>query len=248
MGVFFYAGLGYKNSSPVLVRSYMKLIPDRIINLKQEFMSLIVKDPNGCWIWQGAIQNPGYGNFKGFLAHRVSHSIFKGSTDGFWVLHSCDNPPCVNPEHLRIGTPKENMADAWSRNRIKHKKGPDNPAAKLTHEQVKELGELYLSDKSINISELGRNFNISPSAAAHYLKLAKVESRKPFRVSAELEKRILELYDKDKTNMRLVAKELNIGLKGIVNVLKRNNIERKSYQIKPGHKNEMRWGQKTRGA
>lgn len=222
----------------------MKLIPKQLLMSKREFKSKVRQDDNGCWIWKTA-KNGWYGSFKGILAHRLSHAIFKGDPYGFFVLHSCDNPPCVNPEHLRLGTHKDNMADAKERNRNRKQRGSYNPTAKLNHSQVKELIELYLSDASISISEAGRKFKISPCAAANYLRLSNVVIRPPFRVSPELEKRILELYDKDKTNMRLLAKELNIGVKGIVNVLKRNNIERKSYQIKPGHKNEMRWGNRT---
>jgi len=73
----------------------------------------------GCWIWKGHVQKKagGYGTFqegasKASLAHRVSFRIFNGSIDNTkFVLHSCHNPVCVNPEHLRQGTPMDNTLD-----------------------------------------------------------------------------------------------------------------------------------------
>lgn len=79
-----------------------------------------------CWIWTGTTNNKGYGQLliekrpKHIvkLAHRISWEAVNGEIpDGLYVLHSCDNPLCVNPEHLSLGTQKKNMEDCSSRGR-----------------------------------------------------------------------------------------------------------------------------------
>lgn len=79
---------------------------------------------SGCWEYRGArlaLQAGGYGIVRrGYRAHRVSYEHFIGPIpEGMMVLHSCDNPPCVNPQHLRIGTAADNMADALARGRAR---------------------------------------------------------------------------------------------------------------------------------
>lgn len=73
-----------------------------------------------CWVWTASINKKGYGWFKFggrmMLAHRVSYELEIGEiTDGLLVLHRCDNPSCVNPEHLYLGDHDTNMADRVSR-------------------------------------------------------------------------------------------------------------------------------------
>lgn len=96
----------------------------------------------GCWLWQERLDSRGYGMFPRHLrAHRVSYTAFKGPIPaGLHVLHSCDNPRCVNPDHLSVGTPADNMRDKMLRGRARGAHpGEAHAMAKLTEAQVLEI-------------------------------------------------------------------------------------------------------------
>ena len=82
-------------------------------------------DSDGCWIWTGALGSDGYGrashNGATVLAHRLSYIKYKGFIDppSMLVLHTCDKPACVNPEHLFLGTQQDNVNDMVSKGRAK---------------------------------------------------------------------------------------------------------------------------------
>ncbi|WP_377801390.1 HNH endonuclease signature motif containing protein [Bosea eneae] len=102
------------------------------------------KSPNGCWLWAGKRDQDGYGRVRYHgvetPAHRKAYELKCGEIPaGMVVRHSCDNPPCVNPAHLSVGTVADNSADMMSRGRSAVRIGQKNTAAKLTELQVRSI-------------------------------------------------------------------------------------------------------------
>lgn len=98
----------------------------------EKLMSLCIKKPNGCMEYQGFVHKPprNYGEMsyrsKNWRTHRLAYHIAKGPIPtGMVVMHVCDNPPCCNPDHLRLGTHKENMSECRAKDRYYY--------ANLTH-------------------------------------------------------------------------------------------------------------------
>jgi hypothetical protein len=102
------------------------------------FMSHVDKHENGCWLWTAYCMKNGYGFFRlptrHELAHRASYRLFNGSLDARDVMHKCDTPNCVNPNHLVLGTRLDNMQDAKRKGRMSV--GQKHGRSKLTSKQV----------------------------------------------------------------------------------------------------------------
>lgn len=99
-----------------------------------------VKRGDGCWPWIGA-KRKGYGSVrwdgKAQFAHRVSWMLANGNiTGGLWVLHKCDNPPCVRPDHLFLGTALDNARDAIQKGRMKYGN------VRFSEQEVREMRRL----------------------------------------------------------------------------------------------------------
>ncbi len=111
-----------------------------------------IREPHECWEWKAYRDPLGYGRFRmdgtrqPTTAHRASWEISFGPIGDtrLFVCHHCDNPPCVNPDHLFLGTQKDNLIDMDSKGRRGNydHSGEGNPAAKLTREDVIEIRRL----------------------------------------------------------------------------------------------------------
>lgn len=133
------------------------------------FWNFVSPCPNtGCWLWVGAYQRKGYGHIGRAGKHngtvtasRLSYEMQNGQIPlGLFVLHRCDNPSCVNPEHLFLGTNADNMADCKEKGRARGPafKGEQHPNAKLSANDIASIR----SDTG-TCAAVGRKFNISAS-------------------------------------------------------------------------------------
>ena len=123
--------------------------------LEDRFWDLVAKgEPDTCWLWRGSTNGQGYGqvrtgstkqgNRRMEKAHRIAWTLTHGPIPkGLWVLHSCDNPPCVNPAHLFLGDRSANMRDREEKGRARHPRGMAHGRAKLTDDDVRTIRARY---------------------------------------------------------------------------------------------------------
>lgn len=126
---------------------------------------------SGCWYWRAGLNQDGYGLFTmkhGYTerAHRFMYTLWFGEIPPKKiVLHSCDNPSCVRPSHLSIGTPRDNTHDAVKKGRME---------AKIAH-QPEVLASIFSAYESgISIREIARNNGVSHWTIRYHLKKAGV--------------------------------------------------------------------------
>lgn len=168
-----------------------------VLNDKEfkRYWSKVQISNDSCWVWNGTRLSFGHGHFwfrgKLILTHRLSWLIHRGPIpDGLCICHKCDNPPCVNPDHLFIGTKGDNTRDMEMKGRSNHPSGDangartkpetrargenngsvihpesrprgiENTSTKLTEEMVIEIRALYSSGFT-NKCALGRRFGVT---------------------------------------------------------------------------------------
>ena len=118
-----------------------------------------VEITDSCHIWTASKTRTGYGYFRADgrtdLAHRVAYKLYNGEIPrGMYVIHACDNPSCVNPEHLAIGTQSDNILDCVMKNR--------HPKQKLTESDVTAMREKYESTKT-TMTALAKEYGVDKS-------------------------------------------------------------------------------------
>jgi hypothetical protein len=156
--------------------------PNARFSIEERFWSKVEKstEANGCWIWKAAqfchtrYGRPlSYGSFyvgsrqspgrRMVYAHRISWELAKGPIPaGLRVLHKCDNPTCVRPDHLFLGTQADNVRDMVEKRRGGVAKGCRHGSAKLTPEQVIEIRNSYVKGKRGSARALANRYGVAP--------------------------------------------------------------------------------------
>lgn len=120
---------------------------------------------DACWEWQAARERAGYGVFnpskapgKKQSAHRFSWELHYGPIpDGMWVCHRCDNPSCVRPDHLFLGTPRDNYEDMHQKGRHVH--GTEHFNSKLDENKVREIREML--SRKVSMYEIAEKYSVT---------------------------------------------------------------------------------------
>lgn len=151
----------------------LEIIDSHYDYIKQLFDCFDINE-SGCWEWNGrrdkSSKELSYGRInlnvdgikRDFRAHRVSYAYYNGvDPKHLFVCHKCDNPPCINPSHLFLGTAKDNMLDASKKGRFPNQKGSFNRASKIKDDDAKEIIRRIMVGE--NNKKIANDFPISHS-------------------------------------------------------------------------------------
>lgn len=163
-------GIEFTRSHDRSIRcSYKCSASFRFQKTAERFWKLVDK-ADCCWKWKSSLNNKGYGQFgcvyrgkwRTVLAHRYSWELNRGPiSKGGLILHRCDNPSCVNPAHLFIGTQAENLADMVQKGRA-YKGGATRGEQNGNH-KIRACDAIQIRDAPGTLHEVALQFGISPS-------------------------------------------------------------------------------------
>lgn len=146
-----------------------KKTPIRIPTATRLWKRVVRGNAADCWVWPGAKGHGGYGLIGNWSPERGTHLItthraafvdaFGPIPAGSVVMHKCDNPPCLNPAHLEIGTQAKNQQDKHLRGRGPNRKGDLHPSARLTSEKALKIRHLFAD--GVSRRELSNQFGVS---------------------------------------------------------------------------------------
>lgn len=128
-----------------------------------------------CWEWLASCDGKGYPQIYGTnkRGHQISWEIHNRKLKpGECVLHSCDNPKCVNPNHLSVGTQQDNIRDMWEKGRgyiCGGASGEDHPSANFTNKQVREIRRKHATGKYTYVS-LAKEYGVSDSCISRLVR------------------------------------------------------------------------------
>jgi hypothetical protein len=172
-----HGGTGFIPGGEKRISKLSKL--EKLESIKKSFEKDVIRK-EGCWDWSGKIAKSGYGamtlNFQYNIgnAHRASWIIHKGIIPkGKQVCHSCDNRKCTNPEHLWIGTAKDNAQDREIKGRSNNtpppvKRGSSNGNSSLDESSVVEIKRLLKEGESL--AEIARKYGVTKTGIYHIKK------------------------------------------------------------------------------
>jgi hypothetical protein len=138
---------------------------EKLVKMKDNLEERLIKK-DCCWEWKGGKDKDGYGQMqistgnKLTKAHRVSWMVYKGDIPkGIKVCHKCDNPPCCNPDHLFLGTTKDNSADMTLKGRST--RGSKNATSKLKDDDIPKIRQLI--SLGVTLTRIAKDFGVSVS-------------------------------------------------------------------------------------
>jgi hypothetical protein len=140
--------------------------------LEERYWAHVQKGP-GCWLWTACISVSGYGQIwrdgRQVAAQRVGYELAYGPFDpALKVLHRCDVPACVRPDHLFLGTVADNARDMYAKGRFPIKRGEEAPRARLTEVQVREIRARYVRGV-FGAKRLAKEYGVGPRVIEHVI-------------------------------------------------------------------------------
>lgn len=195
---------------------HLKYTPSEI----DRFWSFVdMSDIDGCWPWTGYRDKDGYGKFTyrkySRPAHRIAYGISREDIPaGFFCCHSCDNPPCCNPDHLWIGTPKDNVDD-------RHRKGRDacgDKSGSRTHRERMLRGENHPLRRNPELAARGEK----NGAYTHPEKVQRGDNHPHAKLTTQQVLTIRKMYEEGAPR-RVIANKFNVSWSAIDSIIHRRS-------------------------